>query len=263
MAAEEKKSYVVVREDGLVVHTVPLTEDEAWWLYYAYEDVGDRAARMRYLEEWGNVLDVGEHLERLRHLSQELYYYITRVYKDRRELERRVSKLLGDPWVGPEAKRILGELLDKVEDFLREPVKPKPITAPVRYIEMGRPHVKFDSSSGTEEVAPRPELYAYVKDGSSSLGSMYGVSVFGGEIWLWSQYLKSFVQAVIVRRDAPDREVVDAMLKDEAVQGFVKDNAKKFEEVISELEERLRGTGREDALRKVKVVLTTLDLLSA
>ena len=261
--AEEKRSYILVRDDGFVVHTKPITGKEAEWLYYAYEEVEDRSLRARYLAEWGNVLDAGEYVERLRQLSQELYYYITRVYKDRQELEMRVSRSLSDPWVGPEAKRILKELAGKIDEFLRRPVKPRPVVAPVRYIEMGRPHVTLDSSGGREEVTPRPELYTYVEDSRSFLGSMYGVSVFRGEIWLWSQYFKSIVQAVIVRRDATDGELVDAMLRDEAVQGFVKGNAKKFEEVISKLEDRLRVTGREDALRKIKVILTTAELLGA
>ena len=260
---EERRSYILVRDDGFVVHTKPITREEAEWLYYAYEEVEDRDLRARYLAEHGNVLDVSEYLERLEQMSQKLHFYITRVYKDRQEFEMRVSWLLSDPWVGPEAKRIVEELAGKIEEFLARPVEPKPVVAPVRYIEMGRPHVTLDSSSGREEVTPRPELYAYVEDSRSSLGSMYGVSVFRGEIWLWSQHFKSFVQAVIVRRDATDGELVDAMLRDEAVQGFVKGNAKKFEEVISKLEDRLRVTGREDALRKAKVILTTLDLLSA
>ena len=258
----KRRSYVILREDGLLLHTKPITEDEAEWLYQdAYSaKFLDRESRARYLAEHGNVLDVGEHLELLKQMSQKLYFYITGVYKDRRELERRVSWLLDDPWVGPEAAQVIEELLDKIEDFLQRPVRPRPIgPRPVRYFEMEGRHVRLECCSNElKDVVPRPEWHAH-KEFCCEL--YHGISVFPDSLWLWFQSAHTY--AVAVRRDAPDREVVAALANDGAVQGFLRENADGFRQLLREREAELIDKGYEDVVRKAKAILTTLELLNA
>ena len=260
MAEEEEKSYVIVRKDGLVIRTKPITVEEARWLEhaYSYDAVRDRPLRIRYLEEYGNVLDVEDYLERLRRLSQELYYCITRVYEDPDEFKKALSRLLRRRNLPPEARQLIREFADRAGEFLRRPVEPKPIVAPVRYLELPRRHLVFGFDGALREADPKPEWYAYVV----GLPFDYGVSVFNDSFWLWFQDL-FYAWAVAVRRDASDGDVVAAVANDGAVLQCLRNCGYAFRDVINRYGAELTDKGYGDVVRKVKVVLATLDLLSA
>ena len=266
MPEEERKSYIIVRVDGLAIHTKPITRKEALWLEGAYAArFVNRESRARYLSEWGNVIDLGENVRRLAQQLERLgygaHFGILGVYGGPDRFMEKVDWLRGLKNLPPEARRALGELLDRLEDFLRRPVEPKPVEAPARYLEMPDMHVVFECCSDrVKDVVPRPEWYAY--HGYGFLG-IHGISVFKDSLWLWQQ-TSWYVQAVAVRRDVDGREVIDAVLKDEAVQGFLKEVKDEYvRRLISEHEKELREKGYENAVRKVKVILATLDLLTA
>ena len=266
MAAEERRSYVVLRRDGLVLHTVPVTRCEARWLWYdAYGSIGDRRSRIRYLEEYGNVMDASEYVERLGRLGAayaEIYRGIAGFYEGPEELRERVDVVFSDRTFGrlkrlPKARQAVEELLSRVEEFLREPVRPRPVVAPVRYLEAPM-HLVFGFDGALREVRPRPEWYAYHDYGFLE---RFGISVFGDSFWLWKQ--SGSTKAVAVRRDVSDGDLVAAVANDGAVRGFLKDYAAKARQVISEREEEMRERGYADVVRKAKVVLAAFELLSA
>ena len=259
---EDRRSYIVVRDDGFVVHTVPVTEREAWWLCNVayFEWFVGRGARARYLAEWGNVLDVGEYLERLERLDVDPYDDIAGVYRGFGELMDDVGRLLDDLSVDDEAAQAIEELARKISKFLRRPVRPTPIVAPVRYLEQPHPHVRLGSDGAVEEAELRPEWYAY-----KEIPGIYGISVFGREFWLWRQriYGDHPIQAIVVRRDASERDLVAAVTSDGAVQEFLRENVDDLRELIREREAELASRGYGDVARKAKVVLATYDLLKA
>ena len=266
---EDRRSYIVFRPDGLVIHTKPVTRDEAEWLYrYAYKDVEDRAARIRYLEEWGNVMDVSPLVERLDKFSccadLGVYNGIAGFFESPKKFQARVDKafkwvpILGLLKEMPEARQILDEFLGRLEDFLREPVKPKPITAPVRYLEVPNEHVAFSGDGAVEEAELRPEWRAYKND----FIFIHGISVFRESFWLWERAFTP-ARVVVVRRDVDDRELVAAVANDNMVQGFLGQHGNNFRELLREHEAELVDKGYEDVVRKAKAVLTTADLLNA
>ena len=265
MAAEEyRRDYAILRRDGLVVHTVPVTREEAWWLYQlAYKEIENREAKIRYLEEYGNVLDVEDYLERLGRLGAayaKIYNDIAGFYEGPEELRERVDGLLERENVSPGARQTVKELLDKIEDFYQEPVEPKPIgPQPVRYLELSHRHVVFECCGDREEVRPMPEWYAYE---DVCCRSYYGISVFPDSLWLWRQP-SWYVQAVVARRDVSDGDVVAAVANDGAVRGFLRRYGNTFRELLREYEEEMASRGYEDVVRKVKVVLAAADLLNA
>ena len=259
--AEEERSYAILRFDGLLLHTRPITWEEAWWLYqYAYNIVEDRGLRARYLEEWGNVMDVGEnvtHLERqLEKWRCDPRYIITRIYGDPDELAEKVSWLLMHEDLPPEVRQALRGPLSRVGEFLQRPVEPKPVVAPVRYFESPNLHV-VPGPAGVVRAWPERLLY-----GSQSLG-LYGISVFEGSFWLWKRGIFTPFHVIIVGRDAADREIIDTVLRDEAVRGFLERYGNGFRELLREREAELVDMGYDDVVRKAKVILTTLDLLTA
>ena len=265
--AGERRSYIVLRFDGLILHTVPLERYEAEWLYDAYESVRDRSLRARYLAEWADVLDAGERRwrQRLYHPDRDLYLYLRGVYEGPEGLERVALEALGGEDLPPEARQALGELLDAVRELYRRPVEPRPLgPRPARYYEMGRPHIEFryggwwPPTTREEAVDPRPEWYAYVRH---LAGAAYGVSVFRDEVWLWAQ--AKYTRAVRVRRDVDDGDVVAALASDEAAREFLRENAERLSHLISELENELKRRGYADVARKAKVALGAAALLSA
>ena len=258
---EKRRSYVILRDDGLVIHTKPITWEEAWWLYqYAYSaKFLDRRARARYLSEYGNVMDAGEYLKRLKILHAGLYYIILGLYGGPDRFAEKVGRLLERGDVSPGARQTLEELLDRVEEFLRKSVEPRPLgPRPVRYFEMSHRHITLGPDGTLREADPKPEWYA-CKEFCCEL--YHGVSVFPESFWLWFQSANTYV--VVVRRDISNGDVVAAVASDTAVQGFLRENADAFRELLRENEVELASRGYGDVVRKAKVVLTTPDLLDA
>ena len=257
---EEKKSYIILRLDGLLLRTKPITEGEARWLFFeAYSaKFLSRRARARYLAEWGNVMDAGEYVERLRKLGVGFYYTLG-IYRDPEELVKDVTTLLDDPQLPPGGRQAVEEFLSRAEEFLREPVEPKPIDAPVRYLELPRPHVEFGPDGAVQEADPKPEWHAC---GKFCCDLCHGISVFRESFWLWFQN-PLYTRAVVVGRDASDEDVVAAVANDDVVQEFLRGRANDFRYLMMMHEAELINRGYEDVVRKAKLALTTLVLLDA
>ena len=265
---EERRSYVILRPDGFLLHTKPITWSDALWLeYVAYDGVGDRGLVARYLSEWGNVLDVGEHMVQLRlqlrRANPDLYYGITDVYGSPEEFKKALNWLLGRRNLPPEARQAVEELLGRAEDFLRRPVEPRPLRfPPVRYFKMGGSHV----IPGEDRTQPDSLWHAYVEGRRHY--ELYGISVFEDSFWLWRQevYGAGSVQAVAVRRDAGDGDIVAALARadsDEAAHGFLGMSAEYLRQLLREREAELASRGYGDVVRKAKVVLAAAELLTA
>ena len=256
----ERRSYVIFRRDGLLLHTRPITERETRWLFWdAYNDIRDQEARARYLSEWGNVMDASDYVERLRQLGVGFYYTLG-VYDDPEELVKNVTTLLDDPELPPGARQAVKKFLSRAEKFLRRPVEPKPIDAPVRYLELPHPHIRLNLDGTLREVDPGPEWYAHEESCRSS-DLCRGVSVFKESFWLWFQgYLYTY--AVAVRRDVSDGDVIAALANDDIVQAFLRWRANDFREVLRENEAELVDRGYEDVVRKAKAMLMTYELLT-
>ena len=261
-----RRIYAILRDDGLLLHTVPVTEDEALWLLSAaYKSVKSRDLRIRYLSEWGSVMDAANYLELVERLPVKIGETLEGIYRPRHFLER-VAWHARIPWLTAEARQALEEFVERAEDFLRRPAEPKPVAAPVRYYEMPRRHVTLASGprgTAARSVRPRPEWFAYV----TTLGvNPYGVSVFRDSFWLWRQYedeLMVEVHAVVVRRDVSDGDLVAALAGDEAAQGFLRNNAVLFRQVMRARGEELGKLGYGDVIRKINVILGAAELLSA
>ena len=130
MQEEEKRDYVILRWlDGLLLHTRPITLGEALWLSRsAYQGVRDRRSRVRYLEEWGNVMDPRKYMKHYRSVFNPLDL-LGSIYKGSDEFTKDVNRLLIHEDLPPEARQILEELAGKIDEFLREPVRPRRIVA--------------------------------------------------------------------------------------------------------------------------------------
>lgn len=267
MAGKEKKSYVILRPDGLLLHTKPITGEEARWLYDAYRFVKPEAAKIQYLEEWGNVLDVSEQVERLRQLLRssgrlrDILGRVLGIYHDPEEFEKRIKQVLGYERLQglPEARQTLEDLLSKAGDFLRRPVEPKPIRfPPVRGYVVDGPHVMPDG-----QTVPDALWYAYVSH-PEDRDLLYGVSIFDDAFWLWKQDPSIFATSgVLVRRDATDEEVANAVANDERVRKFLVQYANWFKKVIDEHEAELVNAGYEDVVRKARQLLALAERLGA
>ena len=264
MPEEDRRSYIVVRPDGLAVHTAPVTEDEAWWLWYAaYRTIEGRALRARYLEEYGNVLDLQDYVERLRRLGVtyvEIYRGLTGFFKGPEELRERVDAVFSERTFRglkrlPEARRIVEELVGSLREFARGPARPRPIASPARYLELHR-HLQLDLDGVVRGVEPQPEWHAY-KD--LCCRDYYGISVFGSSFWLWLQ--SGYTYAIAVRRDAADEDVIAALASDGVALGFLAVNARHFRHVINEYEGEMRSAGYGDVVERAKFVLAAVELL--
>ena len=257
-----KASYLVFRRDGLLVHTVPVTFDEAWWLYQdAYNVVKDRIARMRYLSEWGNVLDAADFLNMTKQMMINGRFEGVDAPPD---LLERVIRHARNELFCLRAREGFAKFAARLEEFLRMPVEPRRVAAPVRYFESPHRHVKFRCcSSKVKEADPQPEWLAYRKVRGLN---PYGVSVFRDEVWLWVQL--DYTYAIAVRRDAADEEVLGEVSEealgaasDDTVLRFLGANGKYYRLLINESEEEMRRGGYGDAAEKVKFVLAAAELL--
>ena len=255
---EERRSYIVLRFDDVVLHSKPITVREALWLgNSAYASVIDRALRVRYLEEYGNVLDAREYLGRLEQLDTILYYNVRGIYGSLDAFRKSVGSMAaGAP---SQVRRALEEFADVVVKFAGRPVEPRPIEAPVRYLERLGRFVSYTYVNGKPMDVLEAEWCAHVMPWPHMY---YGVCVVQGSFWLWKQNGPS-VRAVAVRRDVSDEEIGRAVLSDEVVQGFLVKGVDPLEEVVSRNEERMRAFGYEDVARKAKIVLTIARLLAA
>ena len=252
---EERRSYIVFRDDWLVVHTKPMTWNEAWWLYYAYRGtyVRDRRLRARYLEEWGSVLDAEDYVRQLRQLD----VYLPGVYEDPWKFEAKVELAVARENPPPEARRAARELAARVGELYRRPVETRPLDPrAVMYVERPGSYVARETGGGAR-AAPEAEWQAYV------VGFLfaYGVSVFRDSFWLWEE--GGGVRAVAVRRDAGDEEVIDAVARDGLVLWFLGRTAEHFRDVISRREAEMKRRGYEDVVRRAKVILAAAGLLTA
>ena len=255
MAAEEyKRSYIILRDDDLLLHTRPITRAEALWLAMdAYKGVRDRAARIRYLEEYGNVLDVEDYMERLRQNGLSTFFQLaefTGVYASPRNFVDLVVWLSDISWLEPQARQAFEELAERASRFLRRPVRPRPIGfPPVRYLEMSRLHFR-----------PWPEWHARGLEGAG----LYGISVFKDSFWLWRQDLARYhVQAILVRRDVSDKDVIAALARDAAAAGMAKEGADQFRLIIDKHEDEMRRAGYGDVVDRARALMAASMLLAA
>ena len=260
----DKASYLVFRRDGLLVHTVPVTFDEAWWLYRdAYNMVKDRIARMRYLAEWGNVMDAANFLDMTKRMMINGRFEGVVAPPD---LLERVIRHARNELFCLRAREEFAKFAARLEEFLRMPVEPHRVAAPVRYFESPHRHVKFKCcSSKVKEADPQPEWLAYRKVRDLN---PYGVSVFRDEIWLWVQ--PYYTYAMVVRRDAGDEEVLEEVSEealgaasDDTVLRFLGANGKYYMLLINESEDEMRRAGYGDVVERVKFVLAAAELLKA
>ena len=242
---------------------MPVTFDEAWWLYkYAYNVVGDRMARMRYLAEWGNVMDAANFLNMVERMV--INGWLLEGVETPPSFLEMVAQFAHASWSNEKVREGFAKFAVRLEEFLRMPVEPHRVAAPVRYLELGRPHVKFRCcSSKVKEADPQPEWLAYRKVRGSN---PYGVSVFRDEIWLWEQ--PYYTYAIVVRRDAGDKEVLEEVSEealgaasDDAVLRFLDADGKYFRLLINESEDEMRERGYGDVVEKVKFVLAAAELL--
>ena len=263
MAGEGRRSYVILRFDGLILHTKPITFDEARWLFHhAYYVVKDAALKARYLEEWGNALDAYGYLEQADEADiNNLYFRITGVYNGFEEFERRAGEMLRRGGLRPRTRQALEELLDRARELLRRPVEPRPLgPVPARYYEMPGPHL-VRGPGFLERTVPEAEWFAHEEH--QLFHDLYGISVFKDSFWLWGQYEGAGTHAVIVRRDVDEREVIDAALRDDAASEFIRDYASYFRDVINRHKDELINKGYEDVARRARQVLTLAELLGA
>ena len=271
----DERSYIILRHDGLLIRTKPVTENEAWWLRLrAYLSVEDRKARARYLSEWGNTLDVRDYMERLKQLQGD--HIVTAladvsgkfgIYESLDDFEKRVSGLLGERELRPEARQVLEEFASNVAEFLKKPVSPgllEPL--PLRYLEMPRLHLTL-RPDGKEGTDPEAEWFAYTQEKDwPKYHEARGISVFSDSLWLWRQHENVGMRmtfAIVVRRDVADGDVLSAAVWDDAVLWFMSWNAEYFKEIVRKNEERLRSTGYEDVVNKAYVILGLIYLLTA
>ena len=265
------RSYIILREDGLAIHTKPIARDEAEWLLKeAYYDVKDRAARIRYLSEYGKVLDVVEGTERLGRLKQAriderdvgLFFNFTGIYESPEEFKTALDRLLGSLGIGifgieglqPEVRRALDEFVSEVKEFLRRPARPRPPEDRlVRYLEASKPLLKRNGE--LRKGVPRPEWYSY-KVPSVELGIAIGVSVYKDEIWLWEQC--DHTEAIVIKRGAGANDVVAAITNDDTLAKFAKLYIARFGQIVDENEDKLRSLGYGDVVDIVRAIRAAL-----
>lgn len=273
---ETKKRYIIIRDDYLLLYTKPITREEAEWLrrdaYWELEDENynylDRWDRARYLEEYGNVIDVDDYIHEIDSLTcteeyDDLPCYdispLAGVYNSLEELEERLASMYNNEELEPKyrraAKEVADELLAKVRELMERPVKPRPAAA--RYFERASPHVEVNRYTGEfERIEPQPEWYAYelLWDIPREVKALYGISVFPGEFWLYAETRKPFF-GVAVRRDASIEEAIEALAKDGPALLFFKIYGQAIKELLDEHEDEMRRKGYGDVVDKARALL--------
>ena len=230
-----RRSYLIFRRDGFVLHTKPVTEERARWLLEeAYYKVPSLELKKKYLNQWGNVLDLtGEKWIEWWGLDQVL----SGVYASKEELLARAREAAKDDKAMAESRTFwqrLEELERALDEFLQRPVEPRrlerrPRQPPpaLRYVVMrGFRHVRWSRLQHVEYLVPKPEWHVKVVDED---GNDYGISVFGNTFWAWRQEAGSGnVEAVIVSRLAAPEEVAAALLANDEALEFVRKYARTF-----------------------------------
>ena len=286
---EERRSYVVLRLDGLLVYTRPVAEREALrLLHVGYGRAADREAVKKDLAGWGDVFDVEDAMYQLvasrwgraeaEYAIQGLRILVARdlagIYVDPGDLSARLADVL----VGGPLLSIYGqparELAGRVDEFVRQrwrPAQPEGAGPAARYVLKRRWAVVrlcrvrlWGSAVDAECATPRARWQDYnlaLEDEALRRVAMYGISVFGREFWLWRQ--TSNVEALVVRRDVDDKEVAAAVLTDGAAASFLGRSAEYFRVLVDGDEDELREKGYADVVRKAKVALAAAALLTA
>ena len=278
MGGETKRRYIIIRDDYYLLYTKPITREEAEWLRRdAYMDLEDenyihlhRWDRARYLEEWGNVLDVEDYIHEIDSLTcteeyDDLPCYdispLAGVYGSLEELEERLASMYNnkelEPKYGRAAKEVADELLAKVRELVERPFEPR--LAAARYIERASPHVKVNRYTGEfEGVEPQPEWYAYrlVWDVlPREVNALYGISVFPGEFWLYAEDRYRPFSGVAVRRDACSEEAAEALTKDGPALLFFKIYGQSIKKLLDEYEDEMRRKGYGDVVDKARALV--------
>ena len=263
----ERRSYVIVREDGFVVHTKPIGERRAEWLLReAYYMLGDRDLRARYLSQWGNVINIDAQA------PQDVLKRLAGLYRDPDELLRRLADTLHEERFAQLRQQLEG-LYVKLRKFLEERVEPRPLERPERpalaYAVMDTAHVFIDDIEGKVSTLPRADWHALTYD-SAGAGpiNVYGISVFRDAFWFWRQrgghrMATSDVEAVVVRRNADDKDLISALVDDPAAAKFLKVKGEIFAVLIDRNAARLKEAGYEDVAKKAKNILKMAELLTA
>ena len=263
-----RRSYLVFREDLFVVHTKPVTEERARWLLEeAYYKVPSLELRKRYLNQWGNVLDLtGDKWIEWWGLDRVL----PGVYTSKEDLLARAREAAKDDEAMARSRRFrrrLEELEKALDEFLARPVEPKrlerhPRQPPpaLRYVMMRDfLHVRWSKWQQEEYLVPRPEWYTY--HNYSFLG-IYGISIFSGTFWLWRQQELKIggTEAIIVRRGATFEELASALFENGDASQFLQKHDRLFVDLIRKRENDMERSGYGDIARSVKhlVVLSAL-----
>ena len=253
--SEEKRDYIIFRDDWFVVHTKPITEKEARWLLEkAYYQRADRKLRARLLGQWGVVIDLTPWP-----LPPKVLEQFVGIYANPDDLIAAVGNAVFDPERAPLERKFLAGLVAKLNELARAPVEPSPLEvslkpAVARYTKLNHRHVVWDVNEGEEYTEPHANWYAYEFGPGLEL-NLYGISVFGHRhrFWLWRQ--TSSTEAVIVRRRASANELASALARDPKAAEFLRRHASVFARLIDEHEDELREAGYDDVPEVARTAL--------
>mgnify|MGYP001772838942 CR=1 FL=1 len=255
--AEEKRSYVVVRPDGFIIYTRPITYEEAVLLYNAYYDVPDRAARAAALGQWGDVIDLAARRQWEQQLIDIVEYYIgTGVYADPYIVRSRLEWVLNDFgwqtyksdlwWLKTEIDAIVLERSAKSAGRERPPE------------QQSREGEKREEPQGRERGRDSTDSAARA-DGSS--GSRLEADVLRGVIWPWSQ--AGGAEAVIVRRGRAEDEVGPALADGSNAAETGEEGEEQMELAAGEYEKARRRARRGSAANREKSYADDAEALPA
>ena len=250
--AEEKRSYLVLRPDGFIVYTKPVTYEEAEWLHSgAYYDVADRSARGEYLNQWGSVLDLAARRQWEQQLINIVEYYIgDGVYADPYIVRERIELLLNDfGW--QRYKDSLWWLRTEIDDLLRRPAEP------ARHEGPSEPSMAREVIDGRSAEREGSQDRGHGRDSTDSAartdgsrGGRLEADVLRDVIWPWSQV--GSVEAVIARRDRAEDELGPALAGGSNVAETGAEGEARLELAAGGYEKTLRKTRRGNAANREK-----------